>query len=159
MCKRIQIIGILICLIMLLGACDSRRNQILSNILVSPTATDTPAPPTATPTITPSPTPTLTPTPVIVVENLDLIMFGDYDRAEHDITARIENASNALDTLRAQTDLIESAWARSDYQKCLSLMDDFTETLRTTADRPKADRKSTRLNSSHPTTSRMPSSA
>ncbi|MBQ6509965.1 MAG: transglycosylase SLT domain-containing protein [Flexilinea sp.] len=136
--KNIKILGIVICLMMLLGACDSRRNQILSNILVSPTATETPAPPTATPTITPSPTPTLTPTPVILVENMDLLMFGEYDHAEHEIQNRIENAANSLDILRAQTDLIESAWAQSDYQRCLNLMNDFTDTLETMENRPKA---------------------
>ncbi len=138
MYKNLKLFGIVICLTLLLGACDSRRNQILSNILVSPTATETMAPPTATPTITPSPTPTLTPTPVILVENMDLLMFGDYDRAEHEIQNRIENSSDPLDTLRAQTDLMESAWAQSDYQRCLSIMNDFTDTLQMTVNRPKA---------------------
>ena len=138
MSKNIRIFSILICLIMLLGACDARRNQILSNILVSPTATETMAPPTETPTITPSPTVTLTPTPVIVVENMDLLLFGDYDRAEHDIQEKIEKAADGLDILRAQTDLLESAWAQSDYKRCLSIMNDFTDTLQTTQNRPKA---------------------
>ena len=72
MANKIRISCIVLCLLVLFSACDSRRNQIISNILVSPTATETLAPPTATPTITLSPTPTLTPTPVIVVENMDL---------------------------------------------------------------------------------------
>ena len=138
MANKIRISCIVLWLLILLSACDSRRNQIISNILVSPTATEALAPPTATPTITPSPTLTLTPTPVIVVENMDLLILGDFDHAEHDIQDKIEKSSNALDILRAQTDLLESAWAQSDYKRCLSIMDDFTETLKTTKDRPNA---------------------
>ena len=123
---------------MILCACDARRNQIISNILVSPTATETPAPPTATPTITPSPTATLTPTPVIEVNNLDLLIFGEYDQADHDIREQIDVSADPVEILRGQTDLIESSYASGDYQQCMDTMEDFRETLTGTDLRPNA---------------------
>lgn len=122
----------------LLGACDTRRNQIISNLITSPTATETAAPPTETPAPTNTPVPTMTPTPFITVENMDLLMFGDFDRAEHDIQARIESSVSAVDMVKVQTDLMESAFLQSEYKKCMTIMGEITETLHTVSDRPQA---------------------
>ncbi len=118
--------------------CDSRRNQILSNLLTSPTATETPIPPTATPEATPTALPTPTPTPVIAAENLDLLMFGDFDLADYNIAARINNSEVINDMIIAQTDKIESAYLQSDFPKCMTSMDELSETLRGTSERPKS---------------------
>lgn len=137
--KKTEILFLLIILSsLLICACDARRNEILSHILVSPTMTETPVPPTETPTITPTLIPTLTPTPYVPVENMDLLMFGDYDVAEYKINTRITSSKNVIDTLKAQTDLLELAYLRENYDKCLALMKEINETLETTKERPAA---------------------
>ena len=117
-------------------ACDARRNEILSHILVSPTMTETPVPPTETPTITPTLAPTLTPTPYIAVENMDLLMFGDYDLADYTIKSRIKNSKDVNETLKAQTDSLELAYLRENYSQCAEIMAEINETLSTTRERP-----------------------
>lgn len=122
--------------VLLLCACDSRRNQILSHLLVSPTMTESPVPPTETPTITPTPEPSLTPTPYIAVENMELLMFGDYDLADYTIKARINAAKDVNDLIKAQTDQMELAYLRENYSRCMEIMDEINETLTTTRERP-----------------------
>ena len=107
-------------------------------MLVSPTMTETAEPPTSTPTITPTIAPTLTPTPIITIENLDLLMFGDYDIAEYNIKARLNNANNDTDLIRAQTDLMELAFLREDYTKCVSIMGEINDFLIDSKARPSA---------------------
>lgn len=107
-------------------------------MLVSPTMTDTPVPPTSTPTITPSPAPTLTPTPFVSEENLEQLMFGDYDVADYSIRARANNAENQTELIRAKTDLLELAYLREDYDGCMSVMDEITEILTESSERPAA---------------------
>ena len=124
--------------VLLFCSCDARRNEILAHILVSPTMTETPVPPTLTPTITPTIPPTLTPTPFVTVENMDLLLFGDYDLADYNIKARINNAANVNDLLKAQTDQLELAYLRENYQQCLEVMNSINETLSTTKERPAA---------------------
>ena len=136
--KRIQSVSIVLMLVLLLAACDKRRNQIISNILVSPTATETQAPPTETPAPTLTPEPTLTPTPFVTVDTLDLLIFGDFDKAEHDIRQRMENAADPVDTVRALTDLMESAYHQSDYERCMDIMSEIRETLPAIPYRPQA---------------------
>ena len=136
--KLPELLLLIILSLMLLCACDARRNEILSHILVSPTMTDTPEPPTATPTLTPTPKPTLTPTPFVSVESLDMLMFGDYDLADYNIRGRISNAKNDIDLIRAQTDMLELSYLREDYEKCMSVMDDLNEILTGSAERPAA---------------------
>ncbi len=120
------------------AGCDSRRNQILSNLITSPTATETPEPPTATPEPTSTALPTPSPTPSIAVENLDLLMFGDFDMADYSIANRINNSEDVNDILLAQTDKIESAYLQADYQKCMIAMNELMETVRGTSERPKS---------------------
>lgn len=136
--NRSKLFFSLILSIFLLCACDARRNEILSHILVSPTMTDTPEPPTATPTLTPTPAPTLTPTPFVSIESLDMLMFGDYDLADYNIKARISSAANDVELIRAQTDMLELSYLREDYDKCMSVMDELYEILGSTRERPTA---------------------
>ena len=124
--------------VLTLCACDQRRNEIISHMLVSPTMTETPMPPTVTPTLTPSPAPTLTPTPFVSVENLDQLMFGDYDVADYNIRAKIGSAKNDIELLRAQTDLLELSYLREDYDSCLSIMEEINEIVSNTRERPAA---------------------
>ena len=123
-------------IIMLCSGCDSRRNRILSSILVSPTVTETPEIPTETPTPAPTATAAPTPTPRIIVENMDLLLYGDYDLADHNIRARLNTAAEASEILQAQTDLMELAFLRSDYGSCLSIMGDIAETIENGSDLP-----------------------
>ena len=109
----------------LISGCDSRRNQIIRNLIISPTLTETPVPPTSTPTVTPTPAPTLTPTPFISAHSPDLLFLGDFDKAEYDITKRIEASEDPEILIQAQTDLIELAWHREDYDRCLDIMTDI----------------------------------
>ena len=134
--QNIFLLIFLIAIALILCACDARRNEILSHILVSPTMTETPVPPTETPTVTPTTVPTLTPTPYIAVENMDLLMFGDYDLADYTIKARINDAKDVNDLLKAQTDLLELSYLRENYGKCLEIMGEINETLGTTRERP-----------------------
>ena len=124
--KKYWIYIILIILsVLIISACDSRRNQIIANILVSPTMTDTPVPPTTTPTAAPSLTPTLSPTPYIAAENMDLLILGDYDLANHNILKRLSDTKDSVEILKAQTDMIELLYLKEDYDSCLKLMDDI----------------------------------
>ena len=122
--------------ILFASGCDSRRNQIIANILVSPTFTETPVPPTLTPTIAPSLTPTLTPTPYIKVENMNSLFLGDFDIANHTITKRINSSNNPTDLLQAQADMMELAYLREDYDLCIQTAAEIDETLSSTQERP-----------------------
>ncbi len=126
--KKLAFIIVILSLILLCCACDSRRNQILTSILISPTMTETPAPPTETPTTVPTREPTPTPTPRIEAENLDLLLFGDYDLADHNIELQIENAADPVTVLQGQTNKLELAYLKADYKACMEIMDDITET-------------------------------
>ena len=134
--KKLAFLFLIFIPIVILSACDSRRNQIIANILVSPTMTETPVPPTLTPTIAPTLTPTLSPTPYIAAENMDLLIVGDYDLANHNITKRVNDTKNPVDKLKAQTDMIELSYLKEDYSTCMKLMDNILETLETTQERP-----------------------
>ena len=134
--KKLAFLFLIFIPIVILSACDSRRNQIIANILVSPTMTETPVPPTLTPTIAPTLTPTLSPTPYIAAENMDLLIVGDYDLANHNITKRVNDTKNPVNKLKAQTDMIELSYLKEDYNTCMKLMDDIQETLETTQERP-----------------------
>lgn len=122
--------------VFLIVGCDARRNEIISHMLVSPTMTETPIPPTETPTITPSPVPTMTPTPYIAVENMDLLMFGDYDLAAYNIKSRIDSAKDVNELLKAQTDQLQLLYLREKYSECLEKMDEINEILSGTRERP-----------------------
>lgn len=134
--KSYSLFIIIILSILLLSACDSKRNEILSHLLISPTMTETVLPPTETPTVTPTAEPTLTPTPYVSVETMDLLLYGDYDLADYNIRARINNSKNVNDLLKAQTDLLELSYLRDNYSKCLEIMNEINDTLQTTKERP-----------------------
>ena len=136
--QKITIILIILLIMVMTGGCDSRRNQILSNLLTSPTATETPVPPTATQEATPTPLPTPSPTPYITAENPDLLMFGDFDLADYNIAARISKSEDINELIFAQTDKIESAYLQADYQNCMTAMDELSETVRGTSEKPKS---------------------
>lgn len=65
-------------------------------------------------------------------------MFGDYDMADYNIAERISNSETAGDLILAQTDKLESAYLQADYEKCLTTMDELSETLRETTEKPKS---------------------
>ena len=135
--KKYWIYIILIILsVLIISACDSRRNQIIANILVSPTMTETPVPPTTTPTAAPSLTPTLSPTPYIAAENMDLLILGDYDLANHNILKRLSDTKDSVEILKAQTDMIELLYLKEDYDSCLKLMDDIQNTINAMQEKP-----------------------
>ena len=134
--KYLKINLLFLSLIILCCACDSRRNQILTNILISPTMTETAAPPTETPTPVPTREPTPTPTPRVEAENLDLLLFGDYDLAEHNIRLRIADAEDPVTILQSQTNLLELSYLKADYQSCIGLLDDINETAALAAQAP-----------------------
>ena len=136
--KKHFLFFLIILSLFLISACDARRNQILVHMIVSPTMTVTPEPPTATPTDVPTVMPTLTPTPFASVENLDLLMFGDYDLAEYNIRGRIGSITDSTELLKAQTDLLQLAYLREDYEGCMAVMDEINETVSGMRDRPSA---------------------
>ena len=134
--KKLQLTILILISILLFSACDTRRNEIIAHILVSPTMTDTPVPPTETPTITPTVPPTLTPTPYIAVENMDLLLYGDYDLADYNLKTQKNNAKDTNTLLQAQTNLLELAYLRENYEHCYEIMDEINETLQTNRERP-----------------------
>ena len=115
--KRTKLTILIFLSVLLFSACDERRNEIIAHMLVSPTMTDTPLPPTETPTIAPTLPPTPTPTPYFAAENMDLLLFGDYDLADYNLKSQINNTEDINEILQAQTNLLELSYLREDYAK------------------------------------------
>ncbi len=135
--SRIIPVLALLALSLALCACDSRRNQILSNLISSPTVTFTPEPPTATPTAVPTKTPVPTPT-TSPIESMEELRIGDFDMAHKDINERVESAENALEELQAEADRIELNYAKEEYSACVSHANGLSEYTENPTDEEKA---------------------
>ncbi len=127
----------LLALSLVLCACDSRRNQIISNLIASPTVTFTPEPPTATPTAIPTKTPFPTPT-TSPIQSMEELRIGDFDMAHKAIDERIESSEEVPETLKAEADRIELNYAQGQYTACIRHANALSEYAENPSDEEKS---------------------